>query len=61
MAGDHIADVSKMVCQYDPRALAGQPIGMYHCPECGEMVVAGMKHPEQPNSRFDSQTPPNKD
>lgn len=33
-------------CTYDPRLLAGQPIGMFHCPECGEMVVAGMPHPE---------------
>lgn len=31
-------------CPHDPRVLAGQPIGMYHCPDCGEMVVAGMEH-----------------
>ena len=23
-----------------------EPIGMYQCPECGEMVVAGMHHPD---------------
>ena len=28
----------------DPRVLAGQPIGMYHCPGCGSMQVAGMAH-----------------
>ena len=28
----------------DPRLLLGQPIGMYHCPECGEMQIAGMPH-----------------
>jgi len=33
-----------MTCSHDPRELAGQPIGMYHCPECGEMVVAGLDH-----------------
>ena len=32
-------------CKHDPRVLSGQPIGMYHCPDCGEMVLAGMKHP----------------
>ena len=32
-------------CPEDPEALVGQPIGMYHCPDCGEMVVAGCKHP----------------
>lgn len=33
-------------CTYDPRPLAGQPIGMFHCPECGCMVIAGMPHPD---------------
>jgi len=33
-----------MSCTHDPRELAGSPIGMYHCPDCGEMVVAGMAH-----------------
>lgn len=36
-----------MNCPHDPRELAGQPIGMYHCPECGEMVVAGIPHPAE--------------
>jgi hypothetical protein len=34
-----------MKCSHDPRELKGHPIGMYHCPECGEMVVAGIEHP----------------
>jgi len=25
--------------------MLGAPIGMYHCPECDEMVVAGYGHP----------------
>jgi len=32
------------VCPEDPRRLRGAPIGMYHCPACGCMVVAGMAH-----------------
>lgn len=28
----------------DPRDLAGQPIGMFHCQNCGVMQVAGMPH-----------------
>lgn len=31
-------------CSYDPRPLLDAPIGMFHCPECGEMVLAGMAH-----------------
>lgn len=34
-----------MKCSHDPRKTTG-PIGMYHCPECGEMVVAGVAHPD---------------
>lgn len=33
-------------CPHDPRDLAGEPIGMYHCPHCGVMVIAGIPHPE---------------
>jgi hypothetical protein len=32
-------------CPYDPRKLAGQAIGMLHCPECGVMVLGGVAHP----------------
>ena len=31
------------MCPHDPRETIG-PIGMYHCPECGEMVLAGIGH-----------------
>ena len=34
-----------MTCSFDPKPYIGVPIGMFHCPECGEMVVAGMDHP----------------
>jgi len=33
-------------CAEDPQALVGAPIGMYHCPCCGAMVVAGVPHPQ---------------
>jgi hypothetical protein len=29
-----------------PEELAGHPIGMYHCPDCGAMVLAAVPHPE---------------
>ena len=31
-------------CPYDPMLLKGAPIGMFHCPECGEMILAGVPH-----------------
>ena len=33
------------ICLHDPRETTG-PIGMYHCLECGERVVAAMEHPD---------------
>lgn len=33
-------------CNYDPSQLKGVLIGMFHCPECGEMVLAGCPHPD---------------
>jgi hypothetical protein len=34
------------VCPENPEALRGAPIGAYHCPYCGCMVVAGFNlHP----------------
>lgn len=29
---------------WEPQQLKGAPIGMYHCPYCGAMVLAGMLH-----------------
>lgn len=31
-------------CPEQPLLLSGQPIGQYHCPMCGMMVMAGMPH-----------------
>jgi hypothetical protein len=33
-----------MKCPEDPTRLLGYPIGMYHCPDCGCMQVAGLEH-----------------
>ena len=32
-------------CNERPELLIGQPIGMYHCPCCGAIVLAGCPHP----------------
>lgn len=32
-----------MACKYNPTHDEG---GMFHCPECGEMILAGMPHPD---------------
>lgn len=39
-------------CPHDPLELAGKPIGMYHCPSCGMMVVAGCPHPSDEDVEF---------
>jgi hypothetical protein len=31
-------------CPEDPVKLKGAPIGMYHCPWCGCMQLAGLPH-----------------
>jgi len=31
---------------WDPQQLVGPPLGQYHCPYCGSMVVAGLPHPD---------------
>jgi hypothetical protein len=33
-------------CHENPERRLGEPIGMYHCPECGAMLVAGFPHPK---------------
>jgi hypothetical protein len=33
-------------CAEKPETLLGAPLGMYHCPDCGAMVVAGIPHPD---------------
>jgi hypothetical protein len=31
-------------CTERPETLANSALGMYHCPDCGAMVLAGMEH-----------------
>lgn len=33
-------------CEFNPVEYRGASLGMFHCPVCGEMVVAGMPHPD---------------
>lgn len=44
-------------CDEKPEDLLGQPIGMYHCPDCGAMVVAGIPHPHLCQRCIDQQHP----
>lgn len=36
-------------CPHDPKE-THPAVGMYHCPECGEMVIANMEHPDYNNT-----------
>ena len=38
-------DLVEPPCEEKPEKLLGQPIGMYHCKDCGSMVLAGLPHP----------------
>ena len=44
-------------CDEKPEILAGEPIGQYHCPDCGAMVLAGITHPEVCNLCRDRKHP----
>jgi len=33
-------------CTFDPRREVKGAMGMFHCPECGEMILAGVEHPD---------------
>ena len=41
---DEVDELFAPNCAEKPELLLGQPIGQYHCPDCGAMVMAGMKH-----------------
>lgn len=42
---DEVDELFPANCNEKPEDLVGQPIGMYHCPDCGAMVLAGIPHP----------------
>ena len=41
---DHV--LCEVFCPEKPELLRGAPIGQYHCPNCGVMVLAGLPHPK---------------
>lgn len=46
---DEVSDLFSPNCVgygSDPVELTGQPIGQYHCPDCGAMVIAALPHPD---------------
>lgn len=46
-AYNRMRDEEAEKCPHDPREYAGKPIGMYHCPLCGCMCLAGLEHPKE--------------
>lgn len=34
----------RCVWPWEPQQLVGVPLGMYHCPYCGAMVLVGVAH-----------------
>lgn len=42
---DEVREVFPANCAEKPEELAGLPLGQYHCPDCGAMIVAGVRHP----------------
>lgn len=41
---DEVDAVFPANCAEKPERLLGAPLGMYHCPDCGAMVIAGVSH-----------------
>lgn len=42
---DEVDELFVANCAEKPELLKGAPIGMYHCPDCGAVVLAGIPHP----------------
>lgn len=42
---DPVRELFPASCAEKPETLVGVPIGQYHCPDCGTMLLAGMPHP----------------
>ena len=45
----------KAKCPFNPIIYLNQPIGMFHCPWCGEMVLAGQPHVDYPAIDWENQ------
>jgi hypothetical protein len=49
MCGKCFSEVKELFepnCLEKPELLNGMAIGMYHCPDCGIMLLAGVEHPK---------------
>jgi hypothetical protein len=42
--GEDVLGRSRKPCPEQPVLLAGAPLGTYHCPACGTMLMAGLPH-----------------
>ncbi len=43
--------MGKVSCRFDPTKVFG-PIGMFHCPDCGVMLLAGYPHFDDEDCKF---------
>ncbi len=43
---DYVDEIFPTNCEEKPEDLLGEALGMYHCPDCGMMVLAGITHPD---------------
>lgn len=43
-------------CKEDPEKLSNSGVGMYHCPDCGTMILAGLPHPKVCKSCLERKT-----
>lgn len=42
---DDVAEVFPANCDERPEGKSNAAVGMYHCPDCGAMILAGLEHP----------------
>ena len=54
---DEVNELFPANCDEKPDTLLGQPIGMYHCRDCGATVLAGIEHPKLCKLCFDREHP----
>lgn len=43
---DEVDELFDSPCNEHPELLTNVPLGQYHCPECGAMLVTGFLHPQ---------------
>ena len=43
---DEVNETFPTNCRERPEKLIHVPMGMYHCPDCGAMLLAGLSHPD---------------